>query len=414
MTDFIFCTEKNIFDRDSDGLISRSFFSEFISEEILEGLTAESSLWIVAKRSQAYFIQSKLQPDLIQQYTHGKMSGWYFISCSPKKWGHISPPTSLRVESPLLASRFKPPLLNSFEPLGSDDSSYFEHSYVSSRRRTNLLIDTDVKRRLLFKYIKENANDLIQMNSDAIESEIRLRFYEDDLYLNAKLPDISDPFISTAIEIWGFLNQVELKNIDIKATQQVAIPPIFAQRTYAIDCKLRPLTEDDLAAREMIWNPNNFGEEKAKNGLMKTNLAEKRHQEMLRQLNDYFKTLGYLALGSSSIDLAIECDNHIFLFEIKSSTIDNYKDQALKACGQLAEYSYNLSLGTVKNIYKIIIIEIPQNGLVDFEYVSAICKSINITLIGFSFLIDWPQRCLIPESIMHLLDTKRPPIQHVH
>ena len=68
----------------------------------------------------------------------------------------------------------------------------------------------------------------------------------------------------------------------------------------------------------LISPPNNFGEEKAKNGLMKTNLAEKRHQEMLRQLNDYFKTLGYLALGSSSIDLAIECDNHIFLFEIKS------------------------------------------------------------------------------------------------
>ena len=101
-------------------------------------------------------------------------------------------------------------------------------------------------------------------------------------------------------------------------------------------------------------------------------------------------------------------DDAIAIFEIKSSTIENYKDQAFKGCNQLAEYALNLSGKKSKDVLKFLILEVPYGGGVDIEYVSDICKLMNVTTIDFYFDKEWPDRCVLDFGSWTTLRSKLP------
>lgn len=401
MSDLIFVTESRLFDRDVHGAISRTFFAKVVSSQALDWTDSEKVLWIVVKRNSEYYLQSRLKVDLIQRYTQGRMSGWYIVSCSKNFGGHIYPPGDLSViiEAPSEVKKF--PESDAVDIVSDSLGKILQRYYDATLRRTNLRLNNDNRRRFLMSYIEKNINELSSLGVDQIESELRDKFYEGELFLLASLPNNSDPYISTAIEIYSIINDVSLESLSAHTEQFKISNKNYKIRSYNIDCKLRAFTEDDLVAREMIWNPDNFGEEKFKAALLKTNLAEHRHQEILRQLIFQIVSRGIIPLGSSSIDLAIEFHDLISIFEIKSTTAINYKDQAFKGCNQLNEYAFNLSKKSNKKIAKFLILELPSDAEVDAEYVSAICKLMGVSVLDFDFAKEWPDRCVIPDySVM--------------
>lgn len=398
MTDLVFVTESKLFDRDIQGSISRTFFAKFVSGQALEEADSNTVLWILVKRNSEYLLQSRLKPDLIQRYTQGRISGWYIISCSKNFGGHIYPPNNLPVIIDNLSIFENFPETDTVDIISDTLSSLIQENYNATLRRTNLRFNNDNRRRPLINYVDKNTNELSTLGIDHIELELREYFYESELSLLATLPNNNDPYVSTAFEIYSKINETTLESLPYYSDQFKDSNKKQIVRKYSIDCRLRSFTEDDLVAREMIWNPENFGEDKFKAGLLKTNLAEQRHQEMLRQLISQLVSKGIAPLGSSSIDLAIEFNDLTAIFEIKSSTIENYKDQAFKGCNQLAEYAFNLS--DKKNILKFLILEVPSGGDVDYKYVSAICKLMNVATIDFNFEKEWPDRCVLPDKFM--------------
>jgi hypothetical protein len=400
MTDLVFVTESRLFDRDIHGAISRSFFAKAVSSQALEVTDSENVLWIVVKRNSEYYLQSRLKIDLIQRYTEGRMSGWYAVSCSKNFGGHIFPPNDLHVIIDASSELKKFPESDTLDTVSHSLANILLRNYSATLRRTNLRLNNDNRRRFLMSYVEKNINEFASLSVNQIELELRDNFYEGELFLLAILQNNSDPYLSTSIEIFSVINDVPLASLSSYTDTFKYSNKKQRVRKYFIDCMLRTFTEDDLVAREMIWNPDNFGEDKFKAGLLKTNLAEHRHQEILRQLITQLVSKGIVPLGSSSIDLAIDFNDAIAIFEIKSSTILNYKDQAFKGCNQLNEYAFNLSKKSKKNIFKFLILEIPTEAEVDAEYVSAICKLMNVITIDFNFEMAWPDRCVIPDYSM--------------
>lgn len=398
MADIIFLTKPSLFQRGEDGVISRSFFCQFVPEEVTEALGPESVLWVVTKSGNRLSLQSRLRPDLIQRFDEGKMSGWYLISCSASFGGHLTDGEGgAEITGGLLSFSQN---MSGLALLDAASSAQINSVYRTTVRRTGLSLERDLNRRTLKGYVNQNRKDLEVMSIDQIELNLRARFFESELAINAIFAADSDVFRSSAKEVFAQVQGLELRDMVTPQTEPSSESKTTRKRLVSsVDCRLRQFSEDDFIARTMVWNPANYSPEKAKLGLLKTNLAEKRHQQMLRFLVDHLVAADLKPVGSSSIDLAVQSNGITHLFEIKSATHDNYKDQALKGCGQLAEYSYVFKMQTGQQVKRHLIIETPEESDIDLDYVKDICLLMGSNLIKFQFESPWPERCQILKEI---------------
>jgi hypothetical protein len=398
MADIIFLTKPGLFLRGEDGVISRSFFCQFVPKEVTEALSPDSVLWVVTKSGNRLSLQSRLRPDLIQRFDEGKMSGWYLVSCSVSFGGHLAiGENGAEIPGGLPSV---PQSMGGLNLLDETTSSQIKSVYRATVRRTGLSLERDLNRRNLKDFVTQNRDELVLRSIDQIELNLRARFFESDLAIHAIFSTDSDVFYSSAKEVFSYVHGLSLRDLVHPQIESSATTKLSQKRhTTTVDCRLRQFTEDDFMARTMVWNPANYSPDKAKLGMLKTNLAEKRHQQMLRLLVDYLIDAGLKPVGSSSIDLAVKADGITHLFEIKSSTIDNYKDQALKGCGQLAEYSYVYNFHTGDEVRRNLIIENPIESYNDLGYVANICLLMGSNLIDFKFESPWPEKCQILKAI---------------
>lgn len=398
MADILFLTKPGLFYRGDDGVVSRSFFCQFVPEEVTDALGPESVLWVVTKFGNRLSLQSRLRPDLIQRFDEGKMSGWYLISCSASFGGHLaSGENGIEIPGGLPSV---PQKMDGLTLLDEISSGKINSVYRATVKRTGLFLERDLNRRGLKDYVKQNREDLVAMSIDQIELNLRARFFESELAIHATFASDNDVFRSSAKEVFGCVQGLELRDLVLRQTESSMETEQTTKRLVtAVDCRLRQFAEDDFMARTMVWNPANYSPDKAILGLLKTNLAEKRHQQMLRLLVDHLNDAGLKPVGSSSIDLAVESDGVTHLFEIKSATEDNYKDQALKGCGQLAEYSYVFKMQSNQQVKRHLIIETPQGVDIDLGYVRNVCLLMGSNLIEFRFEAPWPGKCQILKEI---------------
>lgn len=395
MADLIFLTKPGLFQRGEDGVISRSFYCQFIANEVIETINPESVLWIVTKSGNQLSLQSRLVPDLIQRFDEGKMSGWYLISCSASFGGHLdSGENSIEIPGGLPSVQLNTGDLALLDDIGL---AKMNSVYRSTLRRTGLSLERDLNRRILKDYVNKNRVDLLKMNIDQIDVNLRARFFESELAIHATFINDSDVFRSSAKEVFAYINGLAIRDLVTEPTGESKLTK--KRHITSIDCRLREFTEDDFMSRTMVWNPANFSADKAKLGLLKTNLAEKRHQKMLTLLVNYLINAGIKPFGSPSIDLAVVSDGTAHLFEIKSSTENNFKDQLLKGCGQLAEYSCVYQMQNNQNVKRHLIIETPNGFDVDLCYLRDVCFLMGCNLIEFNFDVPWPERCQILKEI---------------
>jgi hypothetical protein len=398
MADIVLFTKPGLFQRGEDGVISRSFFCQFVSEELIHALGPDSILWVVTRSGNRLSLQSRLKPDLIQRFDEGKMSGWHLISCSASFGGHVNHGEGgPEIPSGLLSV---PQNRDGLFLLDETSSAKVASVYHATVRRTGLSLDRDLHRRALKDYIRQNQEELVAMAIDQLEANLRARFFESELAIHATFMADTDVFRSIAKEAFGYLHGVALRDL-VTAQPEPSIEARPAQKRLitSVDCSLRQFTEYDFMARTMVWNPENYSPEKEKLGILKTNLAEKRHQMMLRSLVQHLKKNGYSPLGSSSIDLAIEFDSEVHLFEIKSATEDNHKAQALKGCGQVTEYAYFYALQSTKAVRRHLILETPEDAVMDVGTLASISHLLGVQLIEFDFRQPWPTTCCIMDAI---------------
>jgi hypothetical protein len=124
----------------------------------------------------------------------------------------------------------------------------------------------------------------------------------------------------------------------------------------------------------------------------KTEVAEERHQAILKDLVTYLKKIGLSPSETQSIDLAIKFQsNHICLVEIKTSNDLNFLRQGEHALIQLLRYKLAIRKAGWNSINCAIVIEINKNSSLQCE-LEALAKEIGIQIFYYDKELDWPNR----------------------
>lgn len=155
-----------------------------------------------------------------------------------------------------------------------------------------------------------------------------------------------------------------------------------------VDINFEKVNPDFIFTRSFVSRAD---ESDCHNSLEKTENAEKRHQEILKDISLRLMALGLIPMQSSSIDLAIRnADSSYSFFEIKTTHSKNAIAQSGKGAFQLAIYSYAANKAGLDIKSCCLIIE-----SINDEFNSFLNGSLNI--LGIPLLIydsnkDWPNR----------------------
>ena len=163
----------------------------------------------------------------------------------------------------------------------------------------------------------------------------------------------------------------------------------FETQEILVDVGFREIEADKIFARCFFTTNKTIDLGYLKD---KTEIAEARHQAILKDIVIYLSGKSYYPLDSRSIDFAIKIENTgLYLFEIKTSTISNIVRQAEHGIIQLLRYK----LATIRNGWNVLgcglIIE--NNGSPAIQnYIQELSQSVNIKLFYYNSQVKWPER----------------------
>lgn len=156
-----------------------------------------------------------------------------------------------------------------------------------------------------------------------------------------------------------------------------------------IDLNLQPIDPEHVYARKFVAGARTVMD--LTDSLEKTEHAEKRHQDMLRDIVLQLKKMGHSPMQSSSIDLFVGTDNQCVTFELKTSTPLNILSQSAKGIFQLGCYNMALSeLGYSQNKLVLVLEKTSEPQLDD--YVSQVLSFFGIVSLFYDITKAWPSR----------------------
>ena len=117
--------------------------------------------------------------------------------------------------------------------------------------------------------------------------------------------------------------------------------------------------------------------------LQKIEDAECRHQSILKYAVNAILSLGLSPMKSYSVDLAVQTEKKLFIFEIKSTTPENYERQAKKSFIQILEYKMAFETSGHKNIFPIAVIENVDGNASIKKYLENFADFLGINLMWF-------------------------------
>ena len=175
-----------------------------------------------------------------------------------------------------------------------------------------------------------------------------------------------DAIMYNSEEVYKLVDSVNRGNIDLSFTE------IIPENTYA---------------REFVSGKSSYDIQAA---LDKTEIAEKTHQSMLRDISEYLLSIKKIPYESSSVDLMVELESGIKIFEIKSANLNNLIAQAAKGSFQIACYATAMKedFDSVKSA--LVILKIADKNLEEFVIDSL--KYLNISCLVYNPELQWPER----------------------
>ena len=126
------------------------------------------------------------------------------------------------------------------------------------------------------------------------------------------------------------------------------------------------------------------------NQIKKTEAAEQKHQDILRDVSRFLITEGVQPFHSNSVDLAYKSNGCLYIFEIKTSNCLNMISQASKAAFQLAYYKNSLSLDYESITYSLLIEDSGSENLNSFIFETM--KTLGMSTFIYREGLNWPSR----------------------
>lgn len=156
----------------------------------------------------------------------------------------------------------------------------------------------------------------------------------------------------------------------------------------AVDITLTPINPSEVKVRHFAAHVQSVSVETV---MRKTESAERRHQQMLRDIAEHFIKEGVTPYQSESIDLAVKHGAETSIFELKSLTPTNIVQQISKGVFQLLYYSQVLrDCGAgVKEMNLIVEAGCPDAVM---AMMGAIVARTGAALLVYDSDKEWPER----------------------
>lgn len=195
--------------------------------------------------------------------------------------------------------------------------------------------------KLLSVFKRTNNNILARKVLSLISSKFQLSSLwgsqnESNPYANFALKACSDSGITLSDDL-----SISIRNISEYFFDSSASLHSKSERNASIvDTEFQPIDVNSIYARRFLASESQFN---AYDIMAKTELAEKRHQNILKELSNMFYSKNIVPMQTSSIDLAVFIDGTPIIVEIKTITEKNIISQVSKGIFQLASYSLALT-----------------------------------------------------------------------
>ncbi|RAJ98469.1 hypothetical protein [Aliidiomarina maris] len=154
-----------------------------------------------------------------------------------------------------------------------------------------------------------------------------------------------------------------------------------------VDTNLALIDPDKIFARRFVAQDSTGSDHV--DAVEKTERAEKRHQDMLREIASRFRLLGLKPMQSSSIDLFIPCSERSLVCELKTATIYNLISQSAKGLFQLGCYQEAMQTSGYGNTDQVLIIESTKQTALN-AYVTKILTNYEIIVLFYHAEKPWP------------------------
>jgi hypothetical protein len=198
----------------------------------------------------------------------------------------------------------------------------------------------------------------------------------------------------------GFLQVNDPVNNFLQHSQPVVaeVSRTLRGQSKSVDLDFTNIDPDKIYAREFILS--NLLPLNLEDALNKTEVAEKLHQDMLRDISQYLLRIGAMPYESSSIDLMTEYQGRTKIFEIKSTNNNNVISQCAKGAFQIACYLNAMTPDYEPLDAALILHKIDNMEIQDFAVQSLSLLGINCLI--YDPLLNWPNR------VRNLLTTRIP------
>lgn len=216
-------------------------------------------------------------------------------------------------------------------------------------------------------------NDLPQFIGLKGVSGFGAAVYEKIRQLN---PEIDEELLLNKILLLDPLKLNKVKNRKYKDTDHLNFDPNFV-----------PIIPDNITSRALVASSSVY----SKDWLSKTEEAESAHQNIVRDFSTYLIGQGFDVLQSRSVDLLVRSDSSLILFEVKSATGENFKNQCEKGIIQILRYEIELiRYGLKPDFVAIMITDVSQPTISD--YLIQLGQRVGVFVFFYKSSLNWPDR----------------------
>lgn len=245
----------------------------------------------------------------------------------------------------------------------------------------------------LLNHVRRSTNILTY--ATALVHALKEEYSVGDLYLNLRDSEQLSVYESTALfylrEHGGLPGTSANDVICGYASTKDGQPGRSETNPPSVDTYVREIDPNEVVARRYLKRNSMEEADSWWERLQKTDHAEKRHQEILRDISFMLKARGIRPMETRSADLMIELESGFGLYEIKSANKGNLFEQAAKGATQALHYRYALTQRDM-GVYETGLI-IESCGCTNLEaYVASFLNSMGVITIFYHAEKEWPER----------------------
>ena len=350
-------------------------------------------VWIVLRGPQGDVLFAQVCVEMVEQFEDGNNADDFLLTTNFVKSYRCSITYDSGIASFLVRET------TSF-PLGMSEvkEGLFEKLSIHARNAIVIKLQAPTPR-TLNRIDLPFSQKVLPAKSETVMAAVTGQFSLEEVWAgnSPKLPPFANFSYHAILSIYGKTlaeNLIEslclFDPITHQSNNQEDMDRICTQvRKPVVDVNLLPIDPNQIYARKFIarcQNLNNLADI-----LEKTEHAEKRHQDMLRDIATKLKSMGFSPLQSSSIDLFVMAKNTFIIFELKTATPQNIMSQAAKGTFQLGCYNNAITDEMYSNGKMVLVVE--TTGVHELNsYVFDVLSVFGLSVLFYDVNKQWPDR----------------------